>query len=94
MRRSLAYNLVVAFATIVLMGGFVVGFVQHAIDKNNDAVCGVVLASMQAPPAPPVDADPKTEYGRQLLDYNKKLEVYNKNVTADVQKLIKQYNCK
>jgi hypothetical protein len=82
---SLARALVTIVVSVVVICVFTVGFVQHAIDSNNQKFCTVLYTLTGAPAADP-SLQPTTPYGKQLRDYNLQ-------VGRDLVDLERQYKC-
>lgn len=85
MNPRIARALVTVFISAIAVCAFTVGFVQHAIDQNNQKFC-TVLATITGAPLPDDSLQPKTAYGKQL-------QAYNAKVTEDLNELQRQYKC-
>lgn len=85
LNRAVAYNISVIMISMIVLAGFTVAFVQHAINKNNQKFCQVLL-TINGAPRPDTDLEPTTPYGKQLKEYQDK-------VTRDLIELQRQYKC-
>jgi hypothetical protein len=100
-RIRFLHAIMAAVVSISLSCGFMVWYVT----EQNKKMCDVLAISAQDRPKPPAypvysDAQPSTEYGKLLKDYNLKLDTYQKQVEhfnqvalAKTRKLSKDFHC-
>jgi hypothetical protein len=101
LRSKFLYAIMAAVISVSLSCGFVVWYVT----EQNQKLCNVLEISTQPRPKPPAypvytNAQPETEYGKLLKDYNLKLDKYQKEVEvfnqialSETRKLAKDYHC-
>lgn len=70
-RTGIVYNVISLLLGVLLVGGFCAYFIQHSIDENNKKFCTVLLTMTGAPDQ---DAQPETQYGKDLQEYNKAVQ--------------------
>lgn len=79
------YSIFMIAVSFILLAGFTVGFVQHAIDENNQKFCTVLITLTQPKVSDPT-AEPKTEYGKQQQEFNEE-------IARELRELSQKYKC-
>lgn len=100
-RARLVYAIMSGVMSVILSCGFAVYYVT----EQNQKLCNVIEISISERPVPPTypvytDAQPETDYGKLLKEYNLKLDRYQKEVEklnlkalAEFRQLSKGYHC-
>jgi hypothetical protein len=95
---ALAYGLaaVVISNTCMWVGGTV--YFSSKIDEAFTGLCDILVLSDEPLPHPPTGGpaqpSPKTDYGRALAEYNKKVAERQQRGLAAINRAVERYHCK
>jgi hypothetical protein len=96
-RRDLAVSVATVIISLIVMLGAGVFYTSVAIERNNDAICDVLLAASvplpDPPPGQPGQPQPSTEYGQLLKEYNDKVNARGNRIQESFNQAIKKYHC-
>jgi hypothetical protein len=89
------YAILTVFASLTLTLAANTIITIHYVQESDRQLCGVLNISQQPRPKPPVNPDGplKTEYGKQLLEYNKQVAAFQAEGVREIQRLSKKYDC-
>jgi hypothetical protein len=88
----MAYRTGIALLSIVLFGGFVVGFVQHSISEDNKQWCELFVLLTKPPPTPP-QIQATTPVGKEIVQYNRDKAEYEKSIVRSLNNLSHNKGC-